>query len=380
MSRPIYLDYNATTPVDPRVLDAMLPFLTEHFGNASSTHAFGYEAHAAVDNARAQVARLIGAPPSEIVFTGGGSESNNLAIKGSVFPRIEASPHVITTAVDHPATLNTLAYLRQRFAVDITVLQVDRHGRVSVEHVEQALRPATVLVSIMLANNEVGTLQPVPEIAAVTRAAGVLLHVDAAQAAGKVPLDVNTLGADLLSIAGHKLYAPKGIGALYVRNGVTLDALVHGSSQEHGLRAGTENVAGIVALGCACAIALEDLSDESDRLRALRDELERRLIREIPGLACNGHPDHRLPNTANVSFPGVSGQALLATTPDVAASTGSACHSAVPDPSPVLLAMGVLPEVAVGAVRLSLGRMTTEVEIERSAQSLVAAYQSLTSL
>jgi cysteine desulfurase len=380
MRKPIYLDYNATTPVDASVIEAMLPFLGQRFGNASSTHAYGYEAHVAMDAARQQVAALIGARPTEVVFTGGGSETDNLAIKGTVFSRLPAHSHVITTAVEHPAVLNTLAYLKHRFQVEYTLLPVDEYGLVSIDALQQAIRPDTVLVTVMHGNNEVGTLQPLDQIARVTQTAGILLHADAAQSAGKVAIDVEALGIDLLTIAGHKLYAPKGIGALYIRNGVRIDPLIHGSSQEFGMRAGTENVASAVALGKACEIARSELASDREALVRLRDELHDQLLQRISGLCLNGHPTRRLPNTLNVSFPGVLGQTVLDYAPDVAASTGSACHSALTQPSPVLSAMGLTRERALGAVRLSLGRWSTREDVVQAAEQLADAFHAASAM
>lgn len=378
MNRPIYLDYNATTPVDPAVVDAMLPFLTQRFGNASSAHAFGYEAHAALDRARDQVAQALGARPDEIVFTGGGSESDNLAIKGAVFAASPPRPHVVSTTVEHPAVLESLRYLERRFGVDVTLLPVDEHGLVDAEQVREALRPETVLVTVMQANNEVGTLQAIDRVAETTRDAGVPLHVDAAQAVGKVAIDVDQMGVDMLTVAGHKLYAPKGVGALYVRRGTRIDPLIHGSAQEGGLRSGTENVAAVVALGAACEIAQARLPEDSRRLAELRDALFTLLRDRIPGIILNGHPVQRLPNTLNVSFPGTTGGAVLACAPEVAASTGAACHSGKSEPSAVLMAMGYPVERALGAVRLSLGRWTTREDIGRAADLLVAGYMAAT--
>lgn len=373
MNRPIYLDYNATSPVDPLVVEAMLPYLSERFGNASSAHEYGYEAQAAVHAARIQAAGLIGATPDEIVFTGGGSETDNLAIKGVVFAHLDRSPHVVTTSVEHPAVLNTLRYLQQRFGVRFTVLPVDEVGLLDPGVLRNALQPTTVLVTIMHANNEVGTIQPIARLSEVTREHGVALHIDAAQSTGKIPMDVNELGIDLLTIAGHKLYGPKGIGALYVRHGTRLDPLIHGSGQESGLRAGTENVASIVGLGRACELAAVELN-RAHRVTELRDLLHDLLAVRVPGLTLNGHPTERLPNTVNVSFPNVLGQAVLAYTPGVAASTGSACHSGATEPSPVLTAMGLPADRALGAVRLSLGRWSTREEIEQAADLLAAGY------
>lgn len=378
--RPIYLDYNATTPVDPHVRDAMLPYLSDLYGNASSAHVYGAEAHGAVSRARVQVADFIAAHPDDVVFTGGGSESDNLAIKGTVFARLGQSTHVVTAGAEHPAVLQTLAYLQRRFAVRVTVLPVDARGRVDPDEVRSALCTDTVLVSIMHANNEVGTLNPIEEIGRIAREAGVLFHVDAAQSAGKVQIDVHRMSIDLLTLVGHKLYAPKGVGALYIRRGVDIDPLVHGSGQESGRRAGTENVAGAAALGEACAIAAAELADEARRLCCLRDRLQYALTRSIPGVLINGHHTDRLPNTLNVSFPGVSGATVLECTPEVAASTGAACHSREEAPSGVLQAMGLSAERARGAVRLSLGRMTTDDEIERAGRALVAGYELAASI
>jgi cysteine desulfurase len=373
MDRPIYLDYCATTPVDARVLAAMQPFFCLQFGNPSSTHTFGLDAREALDLARSRVAALIGSRPSEVVFTGGGSESDNLAIAGVAFNRLGDRPHIVSTMIEHPAVLNTLQYLQRRFGVDVTLISVDSHGRVTAEQVREALRPETVLVSVMHANNEVGTLQPIADIGRVTRDAGILFHVDAAQSAGKVPIRVDEMSVDLLTLAGHKLYAPKGIGALYVRSGTQLDPVIHGSSQEHGLRAGTENVASSVGLGVAADLASQEMDCEESRLTSMRDRLFHLLQSGIPDLELNGHPLERLPNVLNVSFPGVDGWAVLGCAPFVAASTGSACHSDLDAPSPVLTAMGLSRRRTFGAVRLSLGRLTTETDIEQAAAYLLEA-------
>jgi cysteine desulfurase len=372
---PIYLDYNATTPVDPMVLEAMLPFLRDHFGNPSSTHAFGKAAHEAVEAARGQVAVLIGAEPDEIVFTGGGSEASNYAIKGTCFAHNlrPSDVHIITTAVEHPATARPIEFL-QKLGATVTLLPVDRFGLIDPDDVKRAITPRTRFVSIMHSNNEVGTLMPIRELAAVCRAEGALLHTDCAQSLGKVPVNVNELGVDLLTIAGHKLYAPKGIGALYVRRGVKLEPLIHGAGHEKGRRAGTENVPYIVGLGKACEIARQSLPTATERLRALRDRLHSKLCAALgERVAINGHPERRLPNTLNVNFVGHVGAELLAKVPGIAASTGSACHEGKVNLSPVLAAMGVPPEVGRGAVRLSVGRFTTEDEVDRAAEMLVRA-------
>jgi cysteine desulfurase len=378
--RPIYLDYNATTPVDPAVREAMLPYLQRDFGNPSSAHPYGKAAHDAVDRARRQVADLLGAQADEVVFTGGGTEASNHAIKGVFFAGfrgvlgrwLRREAHVITTAVEHPATLQPCAFLG-RLGCRVTVLPVDRHGCVDPDAVRRALDGRTRLVSVMHANNEVGTLQPVREIAAVARERGVLVHTDAAQSLGKLAVDVDELGVDLLTLAGHKLYAPKGVGALYVRRGVKLEPLIHGAGHEGGRRAGTENVPHLVALGMACEVARQSLPEATERHRRLRDRLWERL-RESLGdrVVLNGHPERRLPNTLNVNFVGHIGSELLQAVPEVAASTGSACHEGTVCLSPVLQAMGVPPDLGRGAVRLSVGRFTTEAEIDRAAEALAA--------
>jgi cysteine desulfurase len=375
---PIYLDYNATTPIDPAVLEAMLPYLREHFGNPSSTHPLGRTAHEAVESARRQVADLLGAQPDEIVFTGGGSEASNQALKGivlaklrGIFGRWARDAHIITSAVEHPATLEPCEFAR-RLGCRVTVLPVDRHGCVDPAAVRKALDRRTTLVSIMHANNEVGTLQPIREIAALAHERGSLMHTDAAQSTGKLPVDVNELGVDLLSVAGHKLYAPKGVGVLYVRRGIRLEPLVHGAGQEAGRRAGTENVPYVVALGTACAVARACLPAATDRLRRLRDRLWDRLRSALgEKVVLNGHPDRRLPNTLNVNFVGQVGADFLQSVPEIAASTGSACHEGRVTMSPVLQAMGVPPQLGRGAVRLSVGRFTTEEEIDRAADCLI---------
>jgi cysteine desulfurase len=380
---PIYLDYNATTPVDPAVVDAMLPYLREHFGNPSSSHVFGKAAHAAVEQARAQVAGLIGAEPDEVVFTGGGSEASNQAIKGTCLQRPRGlfarlfggsspdSTHVITTAVEHPATLQPVEFLR-RLGCRVTVLPVDRFGLIDPDDVRRAITPRTRLVTVMHSNNEVGTLMPVREVAAICRERGVLVHTDCAQSLGKIRVDVRELGVDLLTVAGHKLYAPKGVGALFVRRGVAVEPLIHGAGHEGGRRAGTENVPSIVGLGKAAELAAQSLPGMADRLRQLRDRLHDRLKAALgEKLVLNGHPDQRLPNTLNVNFVGHVGAELLERVPGVAASTGSACHEGKVHQSPVLCAMGVPPEVGRGAVRLTVGRYTTKDEIDRAAALLI---------
>jgi cysteine desulfurase len=370
---PVYLDYNATTPVDPRVVDAALPYWTVHFGNPSSDHAYATDPRGAVAEARARVASLLGAPPGSVVFTGSGSEADNHAITGPVAAR-GAPAHVLTQVTEHPAVLRTVEHLTRAGLASVTVLGVDGDGRVDPAALEAAITPATAVVSVMHANNETGVIQPIAELARIAHAHGALMHTDAAQTYGKIPTRVDDLEVDLLSIAGHKLYAPKGVGALYIRPGRRIAPLVHGGGQEGGRRAGTESVAHIVALGTAAALAGEHLSDESARLRDLRDRLHRRLDQRLPGrVHLNGHPRERLPTTVNLSIDSVDARALLAAVPGVAASTGSACHAGTSTPSPVLVAMGRTREQALGAIRLSVGRYTTGADVERAADLIAAA-------
>jgi cysteine desulfurase len=371
---PIYLDYNATTPVDPAVVQAMLPYLTEEFGNPSSQHAYGRRAHEAVELARAHVARLLGAHADEIVFTGGGSEATNLALKGLAFAALargEAGSQIVISAIEHPATQEAARFV-ERLGFKRMVVEVDQHGVVDLDAMERALQAPTLIVSVMHANNETGTLQPIAEIAHLAHRCGALMHVDAAQSAGKISVDVGELGADLLSLAGHKMYAPKGIGALFVRRGVMIEPLIHGAGHESGRRAGTENVPYIVALGEACRIAQADLPEASERLKRLREKLWAHLQQGLgAGVVLNGHPEHRLPNTANVNFPGLVGSELLDAIPEIAASTGSACHEGEVSISPVLAAMRLDPLVARGAVRLSVGRYTSEADVDRAARLII---------
>lgn len=380
MNNPIYLDYNATTPIDPEVLEAMLPWLREQYGNPSSTHPYGKRAAQAVATARYQVAELIGAKPTEVIFTGCATEANNLAILGVCRTFDIEKHHLVVSAIEHPAVLGPALQLRQ-LGWDVTVLPVDAYGQVSPTQLVEVLRPDTVMVSIMHANNEVGTLQPIHEIARITRPRGILLHTDAAQSAGKLPVNVNELGVDLLTLAGHKFYAPKGVGALYVREGTPILPMMHGGGQECGVRPGTENVPAIVALGAAATLAMAALPHTSARLRDLRDQLHVLLTAAIPGLQLNGHPIDRLPNTLHLSFPGVSGSRLLQEVgSSVAASVGSACHSEHAAVSGVLAAMGISAARAAGAVRVSVGRMTTPAEITQASSDLIAGWQRLKSI
>ncbi|MFZ3495829.1 cysteine desulfurase family protein [Streptomyces sp. 5.8] len=371
---PVYLDYNATTPVDPRVAEAIQPYLTHWFGNPSSGHAYATEPKQALAHAREQVAALLGAHPVEIVFTGSGSEADNLALRGTVLAAESDHPHVITQVTEHPAVLETCRALQRLHGAQVTYLPVDHHGLVDPADLTAALTPHTVLVSVMAANNETGALQPIAELARITREHGALFHCDAAQAAGKIPLDVGALCVDLLTVVGHKMYAPKGIAALYVREGISLEPLVYGGGQEGGLRAGTENVALAAALGYAAHLAAEDLADGAHhRITALRDDLHTRLDQALPGrVHLNGPTRDRLPNTLNISIDGTRGHELLAATPDIAASTGSACHSGDYRPSPVLGAMGLDADRGLSALRLSLGRWTTTTDINQAVKSLTA--------
>ncbi len=374
---PIYLDYNATTPVDPAVVEAMLPYLALHFGNPSSTHRFGHETRQAVTIARTHVAQLLGCEPSAIVFTGGGSESDNLAIRGVALARRHKGNHIITQATEHPAVLNICHALERHHGFRVTYLPVDAYGRVNPADVAEAINEQTVLITIMHANNETGTLHPIAEIAEIAHRHGVLLHSDAAQSVGKLPTRVDELGVDLLTVAGHKLYAPKGIGALYVREGIELEPIIYGGGQEGGRRAGTENIAHMVALGTACALAQEQLAESRPRIQRLRDQLQKLLEERFPAMThLNGHPTERLPNTLNISVERVIGEEVLAATPAIASSTGSACHEGSTEPSAVLMAMGLSRDRALGALRLTLGRWSTGAEVERAAVLLAKTIDS----
>ena len=358
----IYLDYNASTPIDPTVAAAMEPFLHGHFGNPSSGYWASVGAKAALEAARGQVAELLGCSQDEIVFTSGGSEANNLALKGAFLALRSKGDHIVTTRVEHPAILEPCRFL-EGMGAQVTYLPVDCSGRVDPNDLRGTITPRTILVSIMHANNEVGTIQPIEECTRIAREAGVLFHTDAAQSVGKIPTKVDVLGVDLMSIAGHKLYAPKGIGALFVRSGVSLEPLIHGAGHESGRRAGTESAMLAVALGRACQLA-QDLTPLK-HVRALRDYFWSELTRTSNNrVALNGHPTERLPNTLNVSFVGQVGTDILQRLETVAASTGSACHAGQVTLSPVLAAMGIAPEVGMGAVRFSLGRGTTREEID----------------
>ncbi len=371
----IYLDYNASTPIDPRVAAVMRPLLDGPFANPSATHEGGRAARAVVEGARSQVAVLLGCATDEIVFTSGGSEANNLALKGAWFALRGRGDHIITTTIEHPAIVEPARFL-ERLGARVTFLPVDRTGLVDPDDVRRAITPRTILVSVMHANNEVGTIEPIAEIARIAHEHGVLMHTDAAQSVGKIPTRVDELGVDLLSIAGHKLYAPKGVGALHVRRGVQLEPLIHGAGHESGRRAGTESALLAAALGAACDIAV-DLAPMAE-VRRLRDLLWELLRADLgERVVLNGHPEMRLPNTLNVSLVGQVGADILAALDGVAASTGAACHSGSVDLSPVLRAMAVPPEEGMGALRFSLGRGTTEAEIREVAERLTRVAETL---
>ncbi len=369
----VYLDHNATTPVAPGVLEAMLPYLRTAYGNPSSDHPLGRAARRAVEEAREQVATLVGAAPDEIVFTSGGTESNNLAIFGIAATAGAERRRIVTSAVEHPATAAPCGHLEAN-GWAVTRVPVTPSGLLDAPAAAGALSGDVALCTMLLAQNETGALLALAGLSPAARDAGALVHADAAQAVGKVPVSVEDLGVDLLSVAGHKVYAPKGIGALYVRRGTPLSPVLVGAGQERGLRPGTENVAGIVGLGAACELARSRLALDSARLGALREELFAALCAAVPGLVCHTPLDTSLPNTLYISFPGVHGTDLLARAPGVAASTGSACHAGEETPSATLLAMGIAPEVALSAVRLSLGRDTTGAEVALAADRLVTAY------
>ena len=375
-SNLIYLDHNSTTPVADEVLDAMLPFLKDLYGNPSSDHALGHRSRQAIENARANVASLIGGGSEEIVFTSGGTESNNLAIRGVAMRADSSRRRIVTSTVEHPATAAPCGLLESE-GWTVTRLGVSAAGIVDPEALADALGEDVALLTLMLAQNETGSIMPVGPAARKARKLGVLTHTDAAQAIGKIQVDVDALGVDLLSIAGHKVYAPKGVGALYIRSGTALGPLLRGAGQEGGLRPGTENVAQIVGLGVACLLVKDRLEGEEERLRGLTDELWRLLSQQVTGLISHSPKCGGLPNTLMVSFPSISGRELLAQADGVAASTGSACHAGLDVPSATLLSMGVPPSIAQGAVRFSLGRFTTSNDIARAAEIIVGAYRSL---
>lgn len=374
----IYLDNAATTPVSPQVLKKMLPYFTEHFGNASSIYETGRDARKAVDAARRQAAAAINAKPQEIYFTAGGSESDNWAIKGAAFARRKKGNHIITTSVEHHAVLHTCQWLETQ-GFEVSYLPVDEYGRVSARQVEEAITEKTILISIMAANNEIGTLMPIAEIAKVAKAHGILMHTDAVQAMGAVPVDVEAWGVDLLSLSGHKFHGPKGIGVLYIRTGVKLDSLVHGGAQERGRRAGTENLPAIVGIGEAMEIAAKNQPANAEKMTRLRDRLITRLLESIPDVRLNGHPTERLPGNVNISVRYIEGEALLLRLDlaGIAASSGSACTSGSLDPSHVLLAIGLPHEIAHGSLRFSLSDTSTEADVDAVAEVLPGIVKTL---
>jgi cysteine desulfurase len=380
MRLPVYLDNNSTTPIDLRVVETMMPYLTEKFGNAASrSHAYGWEGEEAVEKARTQIAKLIGANPKEIVFTSGATESINIAIKGAYEMYSEKGNHVITCVTEHKATLDSAKYI-EKHGAEVTYLPVNSLGQIDLEELKKAITPKTILISLMHANNEMGTIHPVAEIGKIAKEKGILFHVDAAQTAGKLPIDVEKMGIDILSISGHKLYGPKGIGALYVRRSnprVRLAPVVHGGGHERGLRSGTLNVPAIVGLGKACEIAMNEMETEAKRVAALRDRLHQGITKELDEVYLNGHPVERLPNNLNLSFAYVEGEALMMGFRELAVSSGSACTSASLEPSYVLKAMGVGEELAHTSIRFGLGRFTTAEEVDFAVEKVVATVKRL---
>jgi cysteine desulfurase len=380
---PIYMDYHATTPVDPRVLEAMLPYFTKLFGNAASrNHSFGWEAEEAVENGRAQIARLINATPKEIIFTSGATESNNLALKGAAEMYREKGNHIITQVTEHKAVLDTCKRL-EKYGYEVTYLPVEKDGRINLDDLRRAITPKTIIISIMYANNEIGVVQPIPEIGKIAKEKGVLFHVDGVQATGKIPVDVQADNIDMLSISGHKIYGPKGVGALYVRRRnprVQLSAIIDGGGHERGMRSGTLNVTGIVGLGKACEICQQEMPTESARMLALRTRLQKGLEAKLDEIYINGSMEHRLPNNLNMSFAFVEGESLLMGINDVAVSSGSACTSATLEPSYVLKALGVGEDLAHTSIRFGLGRFNTEEEVDYVVNRMVEVVSRLREL
>ncbi|MFB0520533.1 MAG: cysteine desulfurase family protein, partial [Desulfatiglandales bacterium] len=367
----IYFDYNATTPVAKEVAEAMMPIMLEDFGNPSSAHRMGRRAKEALERARGQISRMLGCESDEIVFTSGGTESNNMVLKGVAWSLRNKGRHIITTMIEHASIVNTALFLMAG-GYDVTFLPVDEYCSIDPDEVKKAVRRDTILITVMHANNETGTIQSLAEISCTARECGVLFHTDAAQSVGKIETKVHDLGLDFLTIAGHKIYAPKGVGAIYIRKGIEIEPFIHGGGQEMGLRSGTENVILNVGLGKACELILDNLSDDISRLRGLRDRLHNQILSAIPEAVLNGHPENRLPNTLNLSFPRMSGEEILKEIPNLCASTGAACHDRSLKLSHVLEAMGVREEVGMGAIRLSLGRPTTETEVDQAARLLIA--------
>jgi cysteine desulfurase len=380
---PVYFDNHATTPVDPRVLDAMLPYFTETFGNAASrNHEFGWKAEEAVENARGQIARLINATPKEIIFTSGATESTNLAIKGAAEMYREKGNHIITQVTEHKATLDTCKRL-EKYGYEVTYLPVEKDGRINLEELRRAITPKTILISIMYANNEIGVVQPIAEIGKIAKEKGIFFHVDGVQAVGKIPVDVQKDGIDLMSISGHKIYGPKGVGALYVRRKnprVQLAAIIDGGGHERGMRSGTLNVTGIVGLGKACELCQQEMAPESAKLSKLRDRLKDSIMTRLDETYINGSMEHRLPHNINISFAYVEGESLLMGINDIAVSSGSACTSATLEPSYVLKALGVGEDLAHTSIRFGLGRFNTEEEVDYVADRVVETVKRLREL
>ena len=372
----IYLDYNATTPIAKEVAEEMMPFILEDFGNPSSGHPMGKRAKEALERARDQVSALLGCESTEIIFTSGGTESNNMVLKSLAWMMRDRGRHIITTRIEPPAIINTALFLMET-GLDVTFVPVDKYGQVDPDDVKKAIKKDTILITVMHANNETGTIQPLAEISSIAREHGIYFHTDAAQAVGKIETRVDDLGVDFLSIAGHKLYSPKGVGALYIRNGVAIEPFMHGGGQERGLRSGTENVMLNVGLGRACELVQGDLSDEMVRIRRLRDRLHDQIRSAIPDAVLNGHPEVRLPNTLFISFPGLIGEEILRKIPDLCTSTGAACHDQSVTLSHVLAAMRVTKEVGMGAIRLTLGRPTTQEEVDQASQRIVEAVDTI---
>ena len=376
MDKPIYLDYNATTPIDAEVAAAMLPYLDQFFGNPSSSHRFGIETKKAVEKARQQIATLLHCQPDEIVFTSGGSESNNWAIKGIAYQNRHNGNHIITSAIEHPAVSEVCGFLESQ-GFEISTIPVDEFGMVNPDDIKKAIRTSTILITIMHANNEVGTIQPISEIGEIANRHGIIFHSDGAQSVGKIETNVRKLGVDLFSIAGHKLYAPKGIGALYIKRGVTLQKLIHGADHERNYRAGTENVLEIVGLGKAAEVSGRDLLQNILQMKKMRDQLHTTLQKELPDIKLNGHTEKRLPNTLSLSFPKIEANTMISELENVAASAGAACHADNVEVSTVLSAMRIPVDFAMGTIRFSTGRYTSEEEIEQAANFIIAAVRKL---
>ena len=378
MENFIYLDNNATTPTDKRVVEAMLPYFCKKYGNPSSIYKLANESEAAKEEARDKVAKLLNAKPYEIVFTGCGTESDNFAIKGTAFANRKKGNHIITSSIEHHAVLNACKWLEKQ-GFEVTYIGVDKHGVVNLDELCKAITDKTILISIMHANNEVGTIEPIKEIADIAKDNGIYFHIDAVQTVGKLPIDVNDLSVDLLSMSGHKFYGPKGVGALYIRKGTKIDSLLHGGHHERNRRAGTENVPGIVGLGKASEIAMEEFEEEERRVKKLRDRLEKGLMEKIDDVIINGHPERRLPSTLNLSVKYVEGESILLQLNHngIAASSGSACTSGSFEPSHVLTSMGIPPETAHGSLRFSVGRSNTEKDIDKVIEVLPPIVENL---